>query len=127
MRKKSKSNSHSQNTTAVSEDVKTLQSIISCLFYLCKEAEKQKILYACFVLKEAISKIDLLSRGQFAIVPTKEIIDDSLYEAMNFLHKLADMSDAERSDFMNVYNKLRETIVTRGKKSRPQEVRRTLQ
>jgi hypothetical protein len=93
-----------------SDKVKTLQSFIACLFYLSQEAEREAFPYIAVILKESIGKIDLLSRGGFQHPPTCELLDESLYEAMNFLHELAEFSPASRREFMKVFDALRRTL-----------------
>jgi hypothetical protein len=96
--------------------VKSLQSFLSCLFYLTQEAEREGFAYIKTVLKETIAKIDLLSRGESVLPQAADVIDDSLYEAMAFLHSLADLSAQERCDFMKIYEELRRTTGARGKR-----------
>jgi hypothetical protein len=93
-----------------SDKVKTLQSFIACLFYLSQEAEREAFSDIAVILKECIGKIDLLSRGGFLQPPTCELLDESLYEAMNFLHELAEFSPAGRREFMKVFDALRRTL-----------------
>jgi hypothetical protein len=98
-----------------SDKVKTIQTFIACLFYLSQEAEREGFPYITTILKETISKIDLMSRGGSLPAPAN-IIDDSLYEALNFLHTLADLSPKERSDFMKVFDAIRKTCFVRERK-----------
>jgi hypothetical protein len=93
---------------------KVLQSFVSCLYYLSQEAAREGLPYITAVLKDTIGKIDLLSRGE--LIDTSELIDDSLYEALSFLHELSELEPADRADFMAIYNSLRKTIRVREKK-----------
>jgi hypothetical protein len=110
MKKKSKGNGRSNKSAGKNDNIRTIQSILSCLFFLSKEAEKSRIFYVDTILKEAIAKIDLLGRGQSVFFQTTQIIDESLYEAMSFLHHLADVPMATRADFIEFYNELRTVI-----------------
>jgi hypothetical protein len=95
---------------APAKKVKVLQSLLSCLFYLCQEAERERLPYVGALLKDTISRIDLLSRSGVLPHAGADIIDDSLYEAMSFLHELAGLSPAQRSDFMKTFEILRHTL-----------------
>lgn len=93
------------------DNTRTLQSFLSCLFYLAKEAEREGLPYISTVLKESIGKIDLLSRSGRYHSTIPNVIDDSLYEAMNFLHHLAELAPADRAEFMKVFDEIRRNFL----------------
>jgi hypothetical protein len=92
------------------EKVKALQSFLSCLFYLIQEAKREDLTFVANVLKEGIGKIDRLSNCDELRQASANIIDNSLFEAMNFLHTLSSLSVEQRTDYMRVFEMLRQTL-----------------
>lgn len=92
------------------EKVKALQSFLSCLFYLIQEAKRENLTFVADVLKEGIGKIDRLSNCDELRQASANIIDNSLFEAMNFLHTLSSLSVEQRADYMRVFEMLRQTL-----------------
>jgi hypothetical protein len=89
--------------------IKEIQSIVSCLFFLVQEANRGELPFVAEVLKESIAKIDRLSNCDELRELSTNIIDHSLFEAMNFLHMLATLS-AERPDYKKILETLRQTL-----------------
>lgn len=95
---------------ASTRKLKALQSFYSCLFYLIQESNREDLPFVADVLKESIAKIDRLSNADELREASVRIIDNSLYEAMNFLHTLSGLSPEERSDYMKIFELLRQTL-----------------
>ncbi len=93
--------------------IKEIQSIVSCLFYLVHEANREDLPLVAEVLKESIAKIDSLSNCDRLREAGANLIDHSLFEAMNLLHMLASLS-AERSDYMKIFETLQQTLQMEG-------------
>jgi hypothetical protein len=110
MKKPRKAAVAAAGTKDVERKVKALQSFHSCLFYLIQESYREDLPFVADVLREGISKIDRLSNGDELREASVRIIDNSLYEAMNFLHTLSGLSPAERSDYMKIFELLRQTM-----------------
>jgi hypothetical protein len=110
MKKARKAAPATAGTKNAERKLKALQSFYSCLFYLIQESHREDLPFVADVLKESISKIDRLSNGDELREVSARVIDNSLYEAMNFLHTLSGLSPAERSEYMKIFELLRQML-----------------
>jgi hypothetical protein len=124
MRRTQKAEPVNGREKTVQTKIKEIQSFLSCLFYLIQEANREELPFVADVLKEAIAKIDRLSNCDELREASANIIDNSLFEAMNFLHTLAGLSAEERSDYMKVFEILRQTLHIGPEKNRAPKSRR---
>jgi len=85
-------------------DEKTdLQSFLVCLHYLCKEAERAKLPAVFSILQNAITEIGEWSDGNAPNIKYN-ILDHSLYYALEFLSKFSSLSKDKQEAMSHIFD-----------------------